>query len=197
MLVTKVSSLQTRAREHLSMYRTHHYGQIRCQLHILLPMPCHAVFRSIIVLCCSNIVFLHPKSKYIWLLIRSLMLWRLDPWLIDYGGVSWLPFNMWTIKSLASLSKCKYESLCPDYAARCTSIKKFWQLSWMILMWARLLSKLFHRLLVRSSISTLLYYISLLSRYRFSMQTPNMNWTMTKIVEFGNKLIISDPSPLG
>ena len=109
MLVTKVSSLQTRAREHLSMYRTHHYGQIRCQLHILLPMPCHAVFRSIIVLCCSNIVFLHPKSKYIWLLIRSLMLWRLDPWLIDYGGVSWLPFNMWTITSLAYLWNCKYD----------------------------------------------------------------------------------------
>ena len=155
MPVTKVSSLQTRAREPLSIYRTHHYGQIRCQLYILLPMPCHAVFRSIIVLCCSNIVFLHPKSKYIWLLIRSLMLWRLDPWLIDYGGGGVLTPFLYVndnilgvpIKVQIRLRTCVH----PDYAARCTSIKKFWQLSWMILTWARLLSKLFHRPRVRSS----------------------------------------------
>ena len=117
--------------------------------------PRQAVFRSIIVLCCSNIVFLHPKSKYIWLLIRSLMLWRLDPWLIDYGGGGVLTPFLYVndnilgvpIKVQIRLRTCVH----PDYAARCTSIKKFWQLSWMILMWARLLSKLFHRPRVRSS----------------------------------------------
>ena len=103
MLVTKASSLQTRAREPLSIYRTHHYGQIRCQLHILLPMSCRISLHFCALL--FKYCFKHPNSKYIWLLIRSLMLWRLDPWLIDYGGVSWLAFNMWTITSLASLIK--------------------------------------------------------------------------------------------
>ena len=105
MLVTKASSLQTRAREPLSIYRTYHYGQIRCQLHILLPMPCRISLHFCALL--FKYCFKHPNSKYIWLLIRSLMLWRLDPWLIDYGGVSWLAFNMWTLTSLAS--KCQYD----------------------------------------------------------------------------------------
>ena len=130
-------------------------------------MPCRISFHYCALL--FKHCFFTPKVQIHLAANQVTVLWRLDPWLIDYGGVSWLPFNMWTIKSLASLSKCKYESLCPDYAARCTSIKKFWQLSWMILMWARLLSKLFHRPRVRSSFINVLYYSSLLSGYRFSM----------------------------
>ena len=188
MPVTKVSSLQTRAREPLSIYRTHHYAMpCRISLHY-----CALLFKY----------FFTPKLQIHLAANQVIVLWRLDPWLIDYGGVSWFAFKMWTITSLASLSKCKYDwepasiqIMRPD-APRSKSFDNCRGWSW------RGRDCFPNYSIVRvcdhhSSMSTLLYYISLLSGYRFSMQTPNMNWTMTKIVELGNKLIISDPSPLG
>ena len=155
MPVTKVSSLQTRAREPLSIYRTHHYAMpCRISLHY-----CALLFKY----------FFTPKLQIHLAANQVIVLWRLDPWLIDYGGGGVLTPFLYVndnilgvpIKVQIRLRTCVH----PDYAARCTSIKKFWQLSWMILTWARLLSKLFHRPRVRSSFInehiTLLHFLAI------------------------------------
>ena len=75
-----------------------HIIMVKSDVSYIYCFPCHAVFRSTFVLCYSNIV-LNIQTP------NTSGHWSLDPWLIDYGGVSWLAFNMWTITSLASLIK--------------------------------------------------------------------------------------------
>ena len=154
MPVTKVSSLQTRAREPLSIYRTHHYAMpCRISLHY-----CALLFKY----------FFTPKLQIHLAANQVIVLWRLDPWLIDYGGVSWFAFKMWTITSLASLSKCKYDwepasiqIMRPD-APRSKSFDNCRGWSWCgrdCFPNCSIVRACDHH----SSISTLLYYISLLN----------------------------------
>ena len=77
-----------------------HIIMVKSDVSYIYCFPCHAVFRSTFVLCYSNIV-LNIQTP------NTSGHWSLDPWLIDYGGVSWLAFNMWTLTSLAS--KCQYD----------------------------------------------------------------------------------------
>ena len=190
MPVTEVSSLQTRAREPLSIYRTHHYAMpCRISLHY-----CALLFKYFF----TPKLQIHLAANQV---TDALETWSLTDWLW-WCVLTWLPFNMWTITSLAYLWKCKYDwepasiQIMRPGAPRSKSFDNCRGWSWCgrdCFPNYSIVRACDHH----SSMSTLLYYISLLSGYRFSMQTPNMNWTMTKIVELGNKLIISDPSPLG